>query len=494
MKITRLLILALSVVALAATCARADEGTRVVELNDDGRALINPYMGWTMHYYSNIPYNYGWDLEPSDSLEWFEGCSVIYLRLPWSYIEPEEGVFNWSIVDTPAQRWIEKGKQVAFRFTTSENWVEYATPKWVFDAGAKGVRYDWGEPFKEDGKYVDPEFDDPIYLEKLENFLKAAGERYGNNPNVAFIDVGTYGMWGEGHSTLGVWDGRLSELAGSQVAPGSRYTPERTFNIVKTHIALHKKYFPNVQLCVSDDVAGPSKPGDSLPELDYALENGVSFRDDSILVGQVSWYHEAAAQKFWPTMPVILEHEHMKPSIERGCWDNDKLLRSVEAHHASYMSIHWTPEEEKEQLGDTLRQINMRIGYRLLPSRVEYPATVKIDEFFDVKWTLENRGVAPCYHGGFVALTLKDEKGGIVSLLVDESFDVRDLPVGEPGAAPKIERAAKFRVGHVAPSTKPGTYQVYVSIGTRDGTPVYELPLGDSDGAKRYRIGEITIE
>ena len=55
MKITRLLILALSVVALAATCARADEGTRVVELNDDGRALINPYMGWTMHYYSNIP-------------------------------------------------------------------------------------------------------------------------------------------------------------------------------------------------------------------------------------------------------------------------------------------------------------------------------------------------------------------------------------------------------------------------------------------------------
>ena len=26
---------------------------------DDGRALVNPGMGWTMHYYSNVPSNYG---------------------------------------------------------------------------------------------------------------------------------------------------------------------------------------------------------------------------------------------------------------------------------------------------------------------------------------------------------------------------------------------------------------------------------------------------
>ena len=250
MKITRLLILALSCVALAATCARADEGTRVVELNDDGRALINPYMGWTMHYYSNIPYNYGWNLEPSDSLEWFEGCSVIYLRLPWAYIEPEEGVFNWSIVDTPAQRWIEKGKQVAFRFTTSENWVEYATPKWVFDAGAKGVRYDWGEPFKEDGKYVDPEFDDPIYLEKLENFLKAAGERYGNNPNVAFIDVGTYGMWGKGTrpSACGTADSPNLRAAKS---PQGRDIPRKEPSISSKRISRYTRSISPTFNCVS---------------------------------------------------------------------------------------------------------------------------------------------------------------------------------------------------------------------------------------------------
>lgn len=458
----------------------------VVNLTDDGRALINPGMGWTCHFYSNIPTNYGSRLEPSDTLEWFEGCSTIYLRIPWAYMEPEEGVFNWAILDTPAQRWIAKGKKVAFRFTTSENWMEYATPKWVFDAGAKGERYTWGKGVDENGLCVDPVFDDPIYLEKLENFLAAAGKRYNENPNVAFIDVGTYGMWGEGHSSLGVF--RENSF--------SRMSPERTLSVVKTHIDLHKKYFPSVQLCVSDDVAGAEKPGFDFPETDYAFENGVSLRDDSILVqgGDRAWFHADMAQKFWPTMPVILEHEHLQGSISRGAWNNDQLIESVEKYHASYMSIHCWPDEEWTRLADTVRKINTRMGYRILPSRVAWPESVAIDSFFNVEWTLQNVGVAPCYDGGFVALTLKDSKGGIVSVLSDESFDVRDLEVAAPGEAPKAERTVRVRVGHVAPTTKPGTYDVYISVGTRDGTPVYELPIPGGDGQRRYKLGTIELK
>ena len=110
--------------SVSQTVAQDAEERVVVNLTDDGRALINPGMGWTCHFYSNVPKNYGSRLEPSDTLDWFEGCSTVYLRLPWAYLEPEEGVFNWAIVDTPAQRWIDKGKKVAFRFTTSENWME----------------------------------------------------------------------------------------------------------------------------------------------------------------------------------------------------------------------------------------------------------------------------------------------------------------------------------------------------------------------------------
>ena len=82
------------------------QDTTTVKPEDTGKVLINPGMGWTMHFYSNVARNYGSKLEPSDTLEDFPGVSTVYLRLPWAYLEPEEGKYNWAIFDTPAQRWI----------------------------------------------------------------------------------------------------------------------------------------------------------------------------------------------------------------------------------------------------------------------------------------------------------------------------------------------------------------------------------------------------
>ena len=54
---------------------------------------------------------------------------------------------------------------------------------------------------------------------------------------------------------------------------------------------------------------------------------------------------------------------------------------------------------------------------------------------------------------------------------------------------------AFFRLGaDNYPVTPCGTFDVYLSVGRVDGTPVYELPLADSDGHRRYRIGKITFK
>jgi hypothetical protein len=100
--------------------------TLTVRPEDTGEALINPGMGFTMHDYSNVTRNYGSRLDLSDTLEDFPGASVAYLRVPWTYLEPEEGVFNWALLDTPAQRWIADGKRIALCLTCSENWIQAA--------------------------------------------------------------------------------------------------------------------------------------------------------------------------------------------------------------------------------------------------------------------------------------------------------------------------------------------------------------------------------
>lgn len=244
-------------------------------------------------------------------------------------------------------------------------------------------------------------------------------------------------------------------------------------------------------------MAGHNKPGRHFPLTDYALSKGVSLRDDSICVQPPpnSWYHAEMAQEFWPRLPVILEHEHYGASKERGGWRGGTLLtKSVEEYHASYMSIHWWPREELVENRAIIEQINRRLGYRLQLREASWPARVRIGQPFTVEWTWANAGVAPCYPGGFPALTLKDDKGGIVAVCSDESLNMRDLTVGPPDEAPPKSHTSHMTAGLIAPTTKPGTYAVYVSVGRRDGTPVIALPYSGDDGQRRYKLGHITLK
>jgi len=465
------------VVLLGATCALHAQESVTVKTKDTGAALVNPGMGWTMHFYSNVPANYGSPLSPADTLDDFPGLSTVYLRLPWAFIEPEEGKYNWAILDTPAQRWIAKGKRIALRLTCSENWMKYATPEWVRNAGAKGTFYEFSKGRVENGNTWDPFFDDPVYLQKLDAFLAALAKRYDGNPNVEFIDVGTYGLWGEGHTFMS--------------------SKQDGIEIQKLHIDLHLRHFKKTQLCLSDDYAGHDKPGLHFPITDYALSQGVTLRDDSILVQPPpnSWYHAEMAQAFWPRFPVILEHEHYAGSKDRGAWSGELLLKSVEDYHASFMSIHGAPRSILTENRETIDKINQRMGYRLQPLEVIWPTSVEIGKAsFKVKWTWSNKGVAPCYPGGFPCLTLKDAEGGIVSVLSDESLDMRSLKIGPPGAAPVAMLESGFTIGGVAPTTKPGTYDLFISVGMRDGTPQIALPLEGDDGHRRYRLGTVTLQ
>ncbi len=453
--------------------------TSVCRLVDNGKALVNPYMGWTMHFYSNKPMNYGSQLAPEDIVGDFPGLSTVYLRLPWSFIEPEENRFNWEMLDTPAQRWIEAGKMVALRITATENWTRSGTPQWVFDAGAK---------YYEVNNYLEPDYDNVVFLQKVEHFVQKLAERYDGNPNVAFIDIGHYGMWGEGHTVI--------------TTP--KHHREWGFETQKKIIDIYCKYFKHTQLCISDDIVGHDRPGTHFPIIDYALSKGVSLRDDSSLEHPYPdhWYHDAMAGLFWPHMPIVLEHDHYKESQARGAWNKELLLKSVEDYHASYMSVHWWPRIELEENRDIIDRINRRLGYRLLMTKAEWPRSVKKNRLFKIRFSMANAGVAPCYRGGFPCFTLKNERGGIVSVLVMNNFNVKDLPTAQPDRPEEqqlemscnIAESFQNAFGTFERSCPTGTFSLYFSVGKADGTPLYNLPYEQTDGHKRYKLGEIELQ
>lgn len=473
---------------------------------DHGKALINPGMGWVVRHRGAELTRYGSRLAPGDIVPDFPGLQGGYFRVPWSLLEPEEGEFNWTLLDTSARRWLDAGREIAFRFTCSASNYTYGTPQWVREAGASGYEFEgdavpdasdigsgldpeWFESMGVTGEGStcwEPDFGDPIFLDKLDNFLEAAGRRYDDTDEVAFVDIGSFGLWGEGHTLM---------------SSEQRYDPE---TIIK-HIDLHCKHFPNTDLLLNDDIP---KQREALHDHDYVAEErgeiweeilthaqdrGLGFRDDSILVrtGDKAYLSESMAQEFWPSNPVVLEHEHYGMAKDRGNWGTgEKLLEAVKAYHASYATVHWWPREFYAENTDLVDRINRHLGYRIQLAQAQWPEWITLSERLEVDLTWKNAGVAPCYTGGHPAITLKTQPGTNFGVFVDNDFTVADLDVEADGQAPTSTHTISSRL---PPYLQPGTYAIYVSIGFPTGTPKLALPHPNADGARRYRIGQLTI-
>jgi hypothetical protein len=458
-----------------------------VEPVDTGEPLTNPGMGWVLYHYDHHLSRYGSRLAPSDTVDEFPGVSVVYMAVPWSFLEPREGEFDWAVIDTPAQRWIDKGKRIALRFTCCEPFYEYATPEWVRDAGAvlhpfattdrsrRWMRQLLGIEIPE--RCHAPDYGDPIFLGKYAAFLTAAARRYDGSPDVAFVDVGSFGTWGEGHTALSCNRAYAADVR------------------IK-HLELCRAAFPRTLVVAGDDLLRTEPRRDDPELVKRALELGMGLRDDSVLVDDMSRLAESErmAAAFWPTVPVIIEPAHYGQATSWwNTWrDGSPFLESIERYHASYAGVHWWPREFLERNRTLIDRVNRRLGYRLRVVEASWPAVVRAGEPWPFRASWANVGVAACHPGGQPAVTLKDRAGGIVAVLVAEDFPVGRLPPSPPGEPRAVSQESRFRLPAVL-GIEPATYDLFVAVGTPDGTPVIALPLPGHDGHRRYRLGAVTV-
>lgn len=408
----RVAILSLCIVGIQAG-ARGREIDMTAHWNDK-IPLANPHKGWYHHYPDNHVNKYV-IREDADLLE-FPGMDHLYIRLAWAYLEPEEGRFDWDVIDRLIDRWVGHGLGIAFRISckeTSTDRIEqqFATPKWVMEAGARGGFYRNGKEVGPDGPW-EPAFDDPIFLAKLENFLQAFAARYDGKPWLRYVDIGSIGDWGEGHTHS-----------------GSRKV--YSYELRKKHVDLHLTYFKSTQLVISDDYVYSLSDEREREKLHrYIVEQGISYRDDSILV---DWYVTAHPETWtvrspgffadvWCTVPTVLELEHYGSVKRQGNWvatpgsslekfgkgksGADFFRGALETLHATYIGYHGYAHEWLADNPELTIELLNRCGYWYFLHWVRLPDTLRAGETHGIRMAWENRGVAPAYHPYVLRLRL----------------------------------------------------------------------------------------
>ncbi len=356
---------------------------------DDRTVLKNPHKGWYWHFIDNGygRENYRQNIEAGDYMEDFPGLNHIYLRFDWGDIEYEEGKLDWSYIDSIMDEWGKQGYKFAFRICTYEGAggplsLRFATPKWVYDAGAKGLELD--------GNRLEPVYSDPVYLDKLENFMKKYGEKFNGDDRVEFIDIGTFGTWGESHTGNG----------SNTIYPNE---------VIYKHIELHAKYFPDKYLMLNDDMVGHriSEPeADKRKIVEYAKTLGCGGRDDSICVDFYSrtfGYNTIRSPHFydqlWKDAPVDLEFEHYtavvaKPDVYKNGFP---FIEALRRSHATYAGFHGLPRPWLRDHYAITDYLANRLGYWFFIDGMRITDFIYgCNNYIDI--IFENRGFAPAYN------------------------------------------------------------------------------------------------
>ena len=112
-------------------------------------------------------------------------ANILYIRLPWTMLEPEEGQYAWEY-NEDFKELIKGAKdndlRLAFRvYTDNTDYYSQVTPLYVKNAGAEG--------YTSNTNFWTPYADDPIFLHKLDKFVEAMAKEF-NDPAVTDF-VGT---------------------------------------------------------------------------------------------------------------------------------------------------------------------------------------------------------------------------------------------------------------------------------------------------------------
>jgi hypothetical protein len=239
-----------------------------IELNE---VLVNPGMGFTTQSSLN------------GDVPGYPASTIAYYRWYWNKLEPAEGQYSWSMIDSVIALARSRGQRLATRIMPTNG--HDGVPEWYRKTGARGDEYLAEETIEEgtQKKSWMPDHEDPLYLKYMGRLVKEFARRYDGHPDIDHIDIGSYGHWGEWH---------LSFLEGKDEYP---------FATKKTIIDWYLEGFKKTPLVICEDAAEGLK---------YATEHGVGWRADCM--------GDYGPPNNWNLMTHYLELPQIYPSVNNA--------------------------------------------------------------------------------------------------------------------------------------------------------------------------------
>ncbi|HZT69901.1 MAG TPA: DUF4832 domain-containing protein [Terriglobia bacterium] len=461
---------ALAALMICASLLPAQNNMVVVRPKEIDTVLVNPGMGiQTFQRFNGDALNPGlrWSeegpttvLQPAAEKPDFPESSISYCRWFWNVLEPQQGRFNWSIIDLALKEARAHHQTLAIRMMPYDE--NHPLPEWYRNSGARRAN----KPADRDGNIWQPDFSDPLYLKYWGELVAAAGKRYDGNPYLEMVDISSIGYWGEG------W---------------SDYMP--AFKYQKPLIDIYLDAFKRTPLLMNFDQA---------EALAYGVSHGSGWRldcwgDMGMLRGEkesgrslmLDRYPEQVVetgiQNAWMRSPVSLESCGVVGTWLKYGYDVNYILDQALRWHVSSVNIKSSaiPPQWKKQF----EEFEKKMGYRFILRRLEYPRSVRPGEMMPVNFWFLNAGVAPVYRPYILAIDLRSSNGEAV---IKTPADVRKWLPGDA-----VSEGTVF----VPMSLKPGEYHFRVGLlDPRTEQPAIKLANEGLQPDGWYDLGMIQVQ
>jgi len=445
--------------------AAEDPATGVVTPAPSRSVLLNPGKGWVL---------YGM---PADHTPAGLSLGVTgYQRFAWSQIEPAEGQFDWTAIDSALVAWAKAGKQFAFGVMTANIHHKgmYVTPKWVFDAGcpARPVQKERPKTSPDEAAFrryegpqvIPDQWDHPVFLAKLGNFLAAVAKRYDGDRRLAWYETRSYGNWGEGH---------LYPWGGAPLSHDGRLQ----------HILMHANVFRKTPLVTGHHYV------ESERHYRRVVSMGIGIRDDGVM----SFRDGSRTAGALGHSPGIFEWGgSYRQFVRDGTWTRKgrTLAEVIENGKASYVGLARHGKADVEALltdeRALIERLANRMGYHIVLTRAEVPRRIAPGEPVAITFDWANRGVAHVYVPCHVAVGLLDAKGDCAA---------RAWVQGCAPAQWAPEETTRETASAVFAEAKPGPYRLAVGLfsSRSDAKPAIRLGLAESTPDRWYPLSAVEV-